>query len=269
MFLSINGILAEKKLGLQTRKERPEIALKRFMICEGCNEPLRGYIANSCDTAYYKCNTPGCHCNRKANEVNKKFLGLLGGYNINVKYAKLIAHGLKKTFMSMNASVEENQAAARARMTELGKKIERLEERYILEEINGELYGKYKQKFEQERDEIDAQISKNRIEMSKLEDYISVSLNYAVNLSKMWASGDYTQRQELQNAFFPDGISYNRQKDECRNLGVNEFLAESTLLSGRLANFSPDKIKKFKLSSVGAVRTKSRTTCHCFSHLTL
>lgn len=40
----------EKKLGLQTRKERKEIALKRFMRCEACLQPMRGYIANSCDT---------------------------------------------------------------------------------------------------------------------------------------------------------------------------------------------------------------------------
>ena len=89
--------------------------------------------------------------------------------------------------------------------------------------------------------------------MSKLDDYISVSLNYTVNLSKMWASGDYMQRQELQNAFFPAGISYNRKKDACRSIEVNDFLAESALLSGRLATFAPDKLKNFKLASVSAV----------------
>jgi DNA invertase Pin-like site-specific DNA recombinase len=252
MFLSVNGILAEKKLGLQVRKERPEIALKRFMFCEGCKEPMRGYVANSCDTPYYKCNTPGCKCNRNAEEVNKKFGYILSGHSVNVKYVKLIEYKLKQTFTKMNASVEENQSAAKAKMNDLNKKIERLEERYILEEITGELYGKYKEKFEKERDEIEAQIKKNRIEMSKLDDYISVSLNYAVNLSKMWASGDYTQRQELQNAFFPKGITYNRKKDSCRSIEVNDFLAESAQLSGRLATFAPDKLKNFKLTSVSA-----------------
>lgn len=90
VFLQVNGILNEKKLGLQTRKERKEIALKRFALCETCFQPMRGYIANSCDTPYYKCNTPNCKCNRNANVVNTKFENLIAGYKTNVIYDKLI-----------------------------------------------------------------------------------------------------------------------------------------------------------------------------------
>jgi site-specific DNA recombinase len=254
MFLQVNGILAEKKLGLQIRKERPEIALKRFMVCESCKQPMRGYIANSCDTPYYKCNTSGCKCNRNANDVNDLFMGLVNKYHVNVKYVKLLKHYLYNTFKQMNAGVEENQAAAKSKINELNRKVERLEERYITEEITGELYGKYKQKFELERDEIEGQMKKNHIEMSKLDDYISVSLDYAVNLSKMWASGDYNQRQELQNSFFPLGISYNRKKDACRTEKINSFLTQSADLSKQLANFTPNQVKNFTLTSVHACR---------------
>ena len=73
MFLTVNGILNEKKFGLQIRKERKKIALKRFMKCEVWLQPMRGYKANSCDTPYYKCNTPNCKCNQNAEEVHKRF----------------------------------------------------------------------------------------------------------------------------------------------------------------------------------------------------
>ncbi len=258
MFLKVNGILAEKKLGLQTRKERPEIALKRFMKCEGCNQPMRGYIANSCDTPYYKCNTAGCKCNRNANEVNEKFMGLAGRYDVNVKYADLIQHQLKNTFTLMNKSIEENQKATKSKIEDLSRKIQRIEERYILEEISGELYNKYKQKFEAEKDEIEGQIKKNKIEMSKLDDYINFSLDLSVNLCKMWSSGDYNQRQELQKTFFPEGITYNRNKDQCRIVEVNEFLQESAKLSGDFGTFTPNQLKKSTHPSAVAVRAESR-----------
>lgn len=129
-----------------------------------------------------------------------------------------------------------------------------LTERYILEEITGELYQKYKAKFETEREEIEAQIQKNTIEMSKLDEYINYSLNLSINLRKMWQHADYTQRQELQNTFFPSGITYNREKDECRIVEVNEFLEEVADLSGDLSNFTPAQMENFQPASVEAAR---------------
>jgi hypothetical protein len=102
-------------------------------------------------------------------------------------------------------------------LTDLQAKIDRLEERLVLEEITNEIYKKYKAKFEKEIEDLALEMKQNQIEMSKLEDYISFSFECCGNLSKMWASGDYNQRQELQNALFVDGIVYDRQKEECRN----------------------------------------------------
>ncbi|HXB41694.1 MAG TPA: recombinase family protein [Bacteroidia bacterium] len=252
IFLEANNIMAEKKLGLQTRKERPEIALKRFILCSNCNQPMRGYIANSCDTPYYKCNTPGCKCNRNANELNRQFESMLDGFKVNEEVKLLIQEQLLITFQEHNASLQENEQTIISQLTDIRGKLDRLEERFILEELTGELYTKYKAKFEKEIEEIEAQKANNKIEMSKLEDYIAFSLMCCCNLSKMWASGDYAQRQELQNALFEGGIVYDRSKDECRSTGDNEFVSACALLSKDLGNFTPDDKKKVNLSSVHA-----------------
>ena len=263
IFLEANNIMAEKKLGLQTKKERPEIALKRFMRCAACNRPMRGYIAKGWDVPYYKCNTPGCKCNRNANEVNNKFAKMLEGYSIDKTFFPLIKEQLYLTFQDHNAGLEESEEMISRQLTGIRQKLERLEERFILEELTGELYNKYKAKFEKETEELEAQKANNKIEMSKLEDFISVSLKFACNLREIWASGDYTQRQELQNALFEAGIVYDRQKDECRSTGDNEFLAEIAELSGDFSNLPTVNIKIRKPTSVGAVRAKSRTTFGC------
>jgi site-specific DNA recombinase len=254
LFLDVNNILAEKKLGMQTKKERPEISLKRFMKCSCCNLPMRGYIAKGYDMPYYKCNTPGCKSNRNTNDVNKQFEGLLSAHTIDKDYMPLIKEQLKVTFQEHNAGIEEKQEATKRQLTDLAIKLERLEERFILEEITSELYYKYKAKFENEVDEIAIEMKLNAIDMSKLDDYIAFGLDFCFNLNEMWASGDYTQRQEIQNAFFEQGIIYDRKKDECRSLEVNEFLVEASDLSRDLSNIVLSKNKKTTPTSVGAVR---------------
>lgn len=259
IFLQANNILAEKKLGLQTKKERPEIALKRFIRCSNCNQPMRGYIANGYDMPYYKCNTTGCKCNRNANLVNNQFAGMLEGFKLNDAYMPLIQEQLLITFQEHNASLQENEQAIIRQLADMKAKLERLEERFIIEELTAELYQKYKAKFEAEIDEIEAQRAGNKIEMSKLDDYIAFSLSCCVNLSKMWTSGDYTQRQELQKALFEDGIVYDRQKDECRSINDNEFIWEVAQLSKDLSTFDDQTKKKINLSAIRLVRAKSRT----------
>jgi hypothetical protein len=106
-----------------------------------------------------------------------------------------------------------------------------------------DLYSKYKSKFEKEAEELHKEMKQNKIELSKLEDYIAYSLMCCCNLSEMWHSGDYIQRQELQNALFEGGIVYNREKDECLGLQVNEFVCVVVHLSGSLAILGPGNKK--------------------------
>ncbi len=252
IFLEANNIMAEKKLGLQTKKERREIALKRFIRCSECNKPMRGYFATGYDVPYYKCNTKGCKCNRNANDLNNQFESLLDHFKVNDDYMPLIKEQMLITFQEHNASLQENEAAIKRQLTDLQIKLDRLEERFILEELTAELYHKYKSKFDAEMEQIHLQMKQNKIEMSKIEDYIAFSLMCCSNLSKMWASGDYTQRQELQNALFEGGIVYDRQKDECRSTGDNEFITAIAELSNSLSNFDGENKKNFNPGSVSA-----------------
>ena len=258
IFLEANNIMAEKKLGVQTKRERAEIALKRFVRCSGCNQPMRGYIANGYDVPYYKCNTKGCKCNRNANEVNRKFGQELDGYTISPDYLPHIQEQLQITFQEHNETTAESDQVITRQLTDINCKLERLEERFIIEELTIDLYNKYKAKYEAEIEQLALQMKENKIEMSKLEDYIAYALYCCSNLSKMWDSGDYTQRQELQNALFEGGIVYDRKKDECRSTSDNEFLSEITRLSTDAGENSDNQKKNFNLGSLGSSRAKSR-----------
>jgi DNA invertase Pin-like site-specific DNA recombinase len=259
IFLTVNNLLQAKKLGLQTKKESATIALKRFMKCESCHQPMRGYVVSKWGVAYYKCNTPGCKCNRNADDVNVKFLNLLADFTVNTEYKELIKYEVTSTFKQMNSSIEENQFATKVKITDLNKRIERLEERYVLEEITGELYAKFKAKFEKERDDLEGEIHKTAIEMSKLDGFLDYTLNIAAHLPKMWEQGNYMQRQLLQYMVFPEGITYNRQEDECRSGRVNSFMAHLACVSKTCANFVPCTTQNSSCASVCSLRAESRS----------
>ncbi len=259
IFLEANNMVARKKVGLQTKKERPEIALKRFMRCASCNQPMRGYIANGYDMPYYKCNTKGCKCNRNANQINSQFELMLSSFQINEAYMPLIKEQLFLTFQEHNKGLQENREAITKQIEAIKPQLERLEERFILEEITADLYQKYKAKFEKQIEDLAQQMTENEIEMSKLDDYLSYSLLNCINLSKMWASGDYTQRQELQNALFREGIVYDRQKDQCRSTSDNEFLNEIARISTDSGLFINNNSYILTTSPIRSVRAESRT----------
>ena len=50
----------------------------------------------------------------------------------------------------------------------------------------------------------------------------------------MWDSADYSQKQQLQNLIFPDGIYYSKKKDMCRTARVNAVFLCMSQLAGKL-----------------------------------
>lgn len=255
IFLQANELLTTKNNGLKTKTEKPEIALKRFIKCSTCQKGMRGYFdMKNPDMPYYKCNTIGCRNNRNALAINQKFEAILNGLMVDEKYLEIIKEQLKITFEEQNKDVSNNKELYTKQVEALNSKLERLEERFILEEINGEQYLKYKEKFEHEKKETEALIQKNTIEVSRLEDFIDFSLGCTIKLSKMWASGNYTQRQELQNTLFEHGIEYNREKDECRDLGTNFFVKEIARISRHLSTFTNLELQNFKIDKLHSVR---------------
>jgi site-specific DNA recombinase len=96
----------------------------------------------------------------------------------------------------------------------LEEKIERLEERFINEEIKVDLYEKFSTKFRKERKELEAFVSITSFSNSNLEKYINRSIDFLVELPSLWASSDYKEKQELQQTIFPEGVYYSKKKAE-------------------------------------------------------
>jgi len=109
-----------------------------------------------------------------------------------------------------------------------------------MEEITKDMFDKFKAKFTKEKEDIEKELAKFGNRVSNLDLYIDTAFRTTSKLAPEWASADYNDRQELQYMVFPEGIYYNRKKDECRTPKVNEAFR----YIARLARFSGEKEKR-------------------------
>ena len=223
LFLKVNGILEQNTHGYTIKEENDRIPLKRFLRCGKCGQLLRGYIVKKKGIHYYKCSTLGCGTNRNANVLHQRFAEILEWFTLDfpADVLQLIKQQAIATFNQYSQGYTDQRMVLQQKNTELQKKISRLEERLMEEEIPSELYYKYMAKYNEERDEIENELSKATVEKSNLDECVDIAMDFAVNLPKKWLSADYNIKQRVQNLLFPEGISYDRETDQCRTSRIN------------------------------------------------
>ena len=113
----------------------------------------------------------------------------------------------------------------KAQVLELDKKLSRLEERFIEEEITKEMFLKYTEKARAEKLEIEREIEKSKNKCSNLEKIIEAATAFASKFRSVWTLSDYYRRQKLQFMLFPEGIFYDKKKDAVRTARVNSVFS--------------------------------------------
>ncbi|WP_366523582.1 recombinase family protein [uncultured Kordia sp.] len=173
LFLKVHGIQeAKNNKPKQNNKANENLPLKVFTKCEACKSPLTGYLVKKKDIYYYKCKTVGCSCNKNANDLHDKFIDILNSYQIDEKLIAPMKIQLKYTFEYFNTSNEDNIARLKYSLKGIEENINKIEERFVIGEIDGNLYQKFSKKFNDEKEGILQEIQKNSLDSSNLETYI-------------------------------------------------------------------------------------------------
>ena len=225
IFLKVNGLLDQLHHGYKLVEENPYIPLKRFVSCSKCGRLLRGYIVKGKEIYYYKCSTPGCCVNKNASVLNSTFVDILNHFALKdeiLKHSKdLIIAQMTATFNNLSGEQEDEFMVLEKQLFELDKKIRRLEERYIEETMDPELYNKYIAKYSSERELIQQNLMKGTGEKSNLSHAIAIALDLGSKLAFKWRKGTYQVKQKIQYLLFPGGLSYSKLHDKCRTGRIN------------------------------------------------
>lgn len=223
LFLKVNDIQNQNHHGYITKDGDNNIPLKQFLRCDTCNKYMRGYLVHKKKKYYYKCNTPSCRNNKSAQVLNGTFASIAERFTLNISsdLVNLIKTQMVATFNQKMGDQVDEAEIIRKKVNELSKKLERLEERFIDEELTKELYVKHNQKLLTEKNNLEIELSKSKKQMSNLDECIEKVISYSLNLASEWTSADYSTKQRIQFWLFPEGISYNKESDRCRTTSIN------------------------------------------------
>ncbi len=221
MFLKANDLLNSNAHGYRQNNKNNKIPLKRFLKCEGCGKFLRGYIVKQKGIYYYKCADGKCGCNKNAEALHERFKDILSYFEIPEIFQEKLRIKLREVFEQMNSEVEEDSSALKQRLSEVDKKLKRLKDRFIEEEIDRDMFEGYGSRYKAEKAEIERELEKRPQKKSNLEKFVERSLELSCKLEEMWSLGTYEEKQKLQYLIFPEGIYYDKKTDGCRTLRIN------------------------------------------------
>jgi site-specific DNA recombinase len=124
----------------------------------------------------------------------------------------------------MNEEKSSDREGLKRQVSEIKNKQERLEERFINEEINQELFNRYSEKYKMERLDLEREMLQSGNEVSNLEKCVKMVVGFAARLATVWRLLPYKEKMLFQNTLFPEGIFYNKEKDQCRTTKVNSVI---------------------------------------------
>ena len=150
-----------------------------------------------------------------------------------------------------NHTSKEQLTELKSNLSEVQKKIDKLEEKYfITEEMSEETYRKLMSKYSEEKATIASSLETCNNDSSNYNQYLSNALSFSRRFATVWASGSIPLKEKLQKTVFPEGVAYNRKNEAFRTQNVNMvFLSIADLNSIPADNKEGQLNKIVELSS--------------------
>ncbi len=154
--------------------------------------------------------------------MHQLFVDLLSGYQLkSEKWREPIKQMMMEAFVQIHEESINTTIGLNKKVTELEGNLEKIERRFVLGEIERELYVKHKGQFDDEINELYEKIENSQFKLSNLEKATDNAVEDALNLPQAWLSGDIEEKKRIQKIVFPQGIVYNHEKHHYRTERVN------------------------------------------------
>ncbi len=226
LFLEANNIRNEKRVhGYVHDMESESLPLKVFTKCEKCGSTITGYQVKKKGLYYYKCRTKGCNVNRSAKAMHELFRSVLKTFQIAKETTSIIKVQLEEQMAGFFKNELEDAKSLKLRLAETRRRLDTIEERFVIGEIDRGLYDKFRPKYEKECFTIEQELNKVGGYSSNLKKVVDYAVDLCRNPLKIWDSSDLNGKRVFQNLLFPEGIYYNRELDRVRTSRINSFFA--------------------------------------------
>jgi len=230
-FMVVQNILNDVPVaGVPKVSRHDEVPLKTFAKDEISQMPFTGYKTKG--NWYYKIKEGQYPVNVSANKLNGLFVTLLSGYEYNPALKTTIASTLKSKLKEKLVDLTKDATQAKKKISEKKSLLDKVEQKFINDQISEEVYQKHASKLKEEIAELSKESDASLINGSNLENAVEKCLSIAQNLSQSWLTAEYESKQRLQKLIFPEGILYNKQNEVVRTPRVNSLFAAIPILAG-------------------------------------
>ena len=253
-FMTVQDILNENPVaGIPKISRHNEVPLKSFAKDEASGIPFTGYKTKG--IWYYKIKEGPSPVNVNAKQLNGLFVNLLTNFQYNPALRKQLQSTLTQKLKERLAKNEKESTLIKKKLAEKKTLLEKLELKFIADQITEELYQKHATPLRQEIDQLGKEIESTSFSGSNLENAVNKCLTIAQNLCQSWVTAEYETKQQLQKLVFPEGILYNKQKGVVRTPRVNSLFEAIPLLTGGSSGNKKADPSKNRLQSNRVPRT--------------
>ena len=185
--------------------------------------------------------------------MHRLFSEELEKYEVKPDLTEAIKIELESTYHELNKDSVEKEAILKARIVELTKDIETLEEKhFIKEEMPKETYERFRVKYTKEFDNIRKEMATCGISISNLKEMINEAVILCRNLRQMWQDGGIAFKEGLQNLMFPNGLVYDKKNGAFRTSEINFIIAQIARHTGDFAIIKKGLSSLFEPKSLSA-----------------
>ena len=239
-FLRVQEIMSGRTGVYKHKKETSRFPLKRHVLCSKDHTPFTAYTVKKKNIDYYKCNLNGCKTNVSAKKLHNRYEDVLRFYNIP-DALKPILHGVVSTMMlSENEEQERQEIVLKKQKTECLNKLKTCKMRFGMGDIDEDVYQTTNEMLQEKLDKIELELAKCRKDLSNLDGDVNEVLAMCCKLDCLWKDSSLEISQKLQNLLFPEGILWDKEKDDYRTFNENEALAVIARVSSSYENKKED-----------------------------
>ena len=243
----------ESHIGYSHAAEVDGAPLKKHVICPVCGHYMTGYRSKG--LWYYKCNTDGCKCNKRADVMHDRYCDVLDSYSIPKELRSIVSEHAAQVLRIGEENQTEQMRILRARLTKLYSQKEEVMMRFGMGELPGDVYHLTVDNLTKRISEVEAELTEAENHSSNFSNTVDSAVAIACQLKSLWTNGNFEMRQEVQQMAFPEGIVWDRENCNYLTPKENQALVLFRSISDSYKGSKKQKKEKpFDFSSVVAER---------------
>ena len=243
-FLKANEVLQLAPTnGIPKVYRHEQVPLKVFAKDERSGFPFSGYATK--DVWYYKTKNSPIPVNINAAIINRSFSSFLTQFEYNKKEKDALRKQLVQKLRIKLSNLTQEIKLTKKNISEKNNLLEKLEMKFLKDEISMEIYEKHASKIKSEITNLTKELQQGQIYGSNLEKVVEKCLEIAQNISHTWVTASFDNKQRLQQLVFPEGILYNKEKNRVRTLKVNSLFGSIPTLTSDTEEIKKGNIEKY------------------------